>query len=264
MNDRQKNKQGAKGNSLSNVGIVFVSPIVGLTPSLSASFQPLIDEGATYIGIDIFDAVRKPKTFWKILGLTMLPGAHKRRIAFANTFEERRVFDRIEEAIRELRAKGKKVVLGGMSGGFIFVSRIVQNTSDSELAGHPVRELAEYVVGLFGISPLIYYPLGVYRPDTRLDAIPAHMPTILFFADGDDIIPPGTVKYAEEASNELPNIAVHFLRRHDFHAPMPLKHQYFGGPDFVSPLTNIFWHPPAEKYTIDLKYDFLKKIALTP
>ena len=244
------------------MGIIFISPIIGLTRSLMDTFKPLTERGAHVIGVDIFDEHSEKKTFWKVLGLTMLPGANSRRVAFANTYNEDIVFDKIEAAIQKLQDLGKKrIVVGGMSGGFIFAARAVQDPADLEIQDHAVRKQRGRVHGLFGISPLIFYPHGVYRPDIRLDRIPQSIPTILFFANEDDILPSGTIEYALQISKTHSNIRVHCLDCSAYGEEKPIRHQFFGGEDFIWRIKNAFWHPQAERHVLQIKTEFLKEIA---
>lgn len=254
----------SSNNDLSDIGIVFVGPIIGITPSLIHTFKPITDNGASLIGIDIFDDSYEKKTFWKIIKLTMHPRAHSNRIRFANAFPEHKVFDKIRDAINQLIRQGKKkIVLGGMSGGFIFVGRIVQSPPDQEVREHSVYELRHHVVGLFGVSPLIFYPPGVQRPDVSLNLIPFNIRTLLFFSDGDDIIPPGTRENAESTAKTYSHIKVRHLKCGEFpNKSKSIKHQYFGGRDFVRPLKNVFWHPEAEACTIDMVHALLRELAL--
>lgn len=250
---------------LDNIGIVFVSPIVGITGSLIRTFRPVVDRGVAIEYVDIFDDNYEKKTFWKVIKLTILPGAHSRRIAFANSFPEHRVFDKIRNAIKKLAHEGKtKIVLGGMSGGFIFAARVIQSPPDHEIQNHDVLNFKHHVKGLFGISPLIFYPPGVIRPDIKLNLIPSHIRTLLFFCDGDDMIPIGTMKYAMTIARKLNHIRVRCLNCVEFsNKSKPIRHQFFGGRDFIGPLKNPFWHPEAEACALNLKLDFLEEISLS-
>ena len=256
-------KNSLFNGDLGDIGIVFVGPIIGVTPSLIEAFKPITDKGASLIGVDIFDDSYEKKTFWKIIKLTMHPRAHLNRISFANTFPEYKVFDKIKDAIIKLTQQGKKkIVLGGMSGGFIFAGRVLQSPPDQEVLNHDVYELRHQVVSLLGISPLIFYPPGVHRPDVSLDLIPFNIRTLLFFSDGDDIIPPGTVEYAESVAKVYNHIKVKHLKCEEFSTKLKkIKHQYFGGRDFVGPIKNVFWHPEAEACTIDMTHALLKELA---
>lgn len=250
-------------DNLNDIGIVFVGPIIGITPSLINTFKPIIDKGASLIGVDIFDDSYEKKTFWKIIKLTMHPRAHANRIRFANAFPEHKVFDKIRDAINQLIQQGKnKIVLGGMSGGFVFVGRVLQSPPDQEILEHDVYDLRHHVIGLFGISPIIFYPPGVHRPDVSLDLIPFNIRTLLFFSDGDDIIPPGTMEYVESVAKAYPHIKSRYLKCEEFsNKSKSIKHQYFGGHDFVRPLKNVFWHPEAEACTINMTHALLKELA---
>lgn len=252
-----------KNIDLSNIGVVFVSPIIGLTKSMMNTFKPITERGAFVIGVDIFDDRYEKKTFWKVLKLTVLPGAYQRRIEFANSFPEYRVFDKIEDAIKQCLRQGKdKIILGGMSGGFIFAGRVVQETADEEIQIHKVRNFKKYINGLFGISPLIFYPQGVFRSDIKLEYIPHNIRTLLFFCDDDEIIPPGTLKYAVNISMKYNHIRVKCFNCEEFNnKSKPLKHNFFGGKDFVGLMRNRFWHPEAEKYVIDHEIKFLEEIV---
>ena len=254
----------SSAGNLSDIGIVFVGPIIGITPSLIAAFNPIIDKGASLIGVDIFDDSYEKKTFWKIIKLTMHPHAHSNRIKFANSFPEHKVFNKITAAIKQLIEQGKKkIVLGGMSGGFIFAGRVVQSPPDQEVLSHSVYELRHHIVGLFGISPLIFYPPGVHRPDVSLDLIPLNIRTLLFFSDGDDIIPPDTIEYAESMAKAYKHIKIRHLKCGEFSVKSKkIKHQYFGGRDFIGPIKNVFWHPEAEARTIDITHALLKELVL--
>lgn len=252
-----------KQGSMNDIGVIFVSPIVGLTTSLMDSFKPLIDRGVSVIGVDIFGEDYEKKTFWKIVKLTILPGAHSRRISFANSFPEHKIFDKIEDATRTLVDQGKnKIVLGGMSGGFVFAARVAQSPPDHEIRNHTVQELKHRIVGLFGISPLLFYPQGVHRPDVKLHQIPSRVQTILFFGNNDSFLPPGTIKHAKEATKMNKHIQVKTLIQKEFgNKSKPVRHQFFGGEDFVGPLKNMFWHPEAEALVLDKMYTFLQKIT---
>lgn len=248
--------------TLSDTGIIFISPIVGITNSLMDTLKPFEDLGIPVVEIDIFGDYEE-KTFWKILKLTALPGSHSRRISFANSFPEHRVFDKIKKGADYLISKGRKnIVLGGMSGGFIFASRIAQEIPDNEIRNHEVQQIKNYVIGVFGISPLIFYPQGVFRQDTRLDHIPPRVRALLFFGDRDEIIPRGTIEYAEAASEIYHYIHVKVLKGSDFGDKVgSIHHQFFGGRDFVGPLKNVFWHPQAEKATLKMIIKFLEDIS---
>src|SRR5438309_29251 len=116
----------------SDIGIVFVGPIVGFPPSLALTLDALAANGATVEGVDIFEGQRMKKSTWKILGLTALPRSHPRRITFANSYDEQRLFTIIRERIERLKVQGKKkIFLGGMSGGFIFAARMAEYPPDS-------------------------------------------------------------------------------------------------------------------------------------
>jgi len=251
-----------KNSDLSSIGIVFIGPIIGLTPSLMNTFRPLENQGASIIGVDIFGDDYEKKSFWKILKLTMLPGSHSRRISFANSFLEHKVFDKIESAIRQLVHQGKtKIILGGMSGGFTFAARVIQSPPDHEIEKHTVRKWKNYVTGLFGVSPLIFYPEGIHRPYTHLESIPSHVKTLLFFGDQDTVIPPGTREHAEDKTRTCSNIQVKSLGREEFgKKSKPIKHQFFGGKDFVGPLKNPFWYPEVETYVVHELENFLWKL----
>ncbi|MDP3901876.1 MAG: hypothetical protein Q8Q37_02800 [bacterium] len=250
-------------NNLNNLGIVFISPIIGLTKSMMDVFDPIVKEGAFVVGVDIFDDSYEKKTFWKVLKLTVLPGAYQRRIKFANSFPESRVFDKIEEGIKECLSRGKsKIVLGGMSGGFVFAGRVVQEPSDEEIKKHSVRNLKNHIVGLFGISPLIFYPQGVVRPAVKLEHIPPNIRTLLFICDDDEIVPEGTLEYAIDISEKYKNVETKCLNCEDFNNGLkPLKHNFFGGKDFIGFMKNRFWHPEAERCVLEHKMEFFKKMA---
>ncbi|MFH1246599.1 MAG: hypothetical protein V1489_02375, partial [Candidatus Liptonbacteria bacterium] len=57
-----------------DVAILFISPIIGLAPSLMQAFDPLRKKGIEVHGVDIFEGQNIEKNLWKILSLTVLPG----------------------------------------------------------------------------------------------------------------------------------------------------------------------------------------------
>src|SRR5258708_2478649 len=98
-----------------DIGIIFVSSIIGLSPSVISAFDVLKAKGVAIEGVDIFEGQNIEKGFWKILGLTALPGSHARRVKFANNFDENRLFEIISARIEKLKNQGKKnIILGGM------------------------------------------------------------------------------------------------------------------------------------------------------
>lgn len=225
---------------LDNIGIIFVSPIIGLTESLMQTFAPLTERGAGLEGIDIFDGHHGKKTLLKILGLTMLPGSHSRRLRFANEFDEKRIFLRIGALIDRFIKEGKtNIILGGMSGGFIFASRYVQIPPDSDVKSILQPHQRECAKALFGVSPLVYYPPGVHRRGARLEEIPSHIPTLLVWGDRDTIIPKGTIQHSLVYARQTAHIRCKIIQG--------VRHQFFGGKDFVRPFKNIFWNPQAER-----------------
>lgn len=237
--------------NLKDVGVIFVSPIIGMTEGLIRAFDPLTERGASIIGVDIYGDDYEKKTFLKVLKLTILPGANPRIIKFANEFPEHKVFDKIATAILKFIEMKKKIFIGGMSGGFIYAARIVQTPPDEEISTHNVLDFRKHVLGLFGISPLIFYPRQIHRPGVQLDCIPANIKTKLFFGDSDSIIPAGTIEYANKISQELEHIDTHNLRSEFFkYKPNSIRHQFFGGSDFIWPLKNPFWRPEAESHVI--------------
>ncbi|HUZ93209.1 MAG TPA: hypothetical protein VNG29_04405 [Candidatus Paceibacterota bacterium] len=220
--------------------IVFISPIVGLPPSLLGSFNALAKRGIIIEGIDIFEGQHVAKSSWKILGLTALPGANARRIAFANAYDEPKFFTVLRERIAALKARGAgEIILGGMSGGFIFAARQIAESPDAA------------VKGLFGVSPLIFYPPGVFQKSADLEKIPAGMPVVLVWGDGDTIVPAGTVAYAERLAKDRANIRTRVIRGPEAGAKEgKLAHQFFGGKDFVGKMKNVFWNAAAEKIAL--------------
>jgi hypothetical protein len=229
------------------IGIVFVGPIVGLPPSLVRVFDPLRAAGVGFEGVDIFERQNFKKDAWTILGLTMFPGSHNRRIRFANNFNESPVFEMIREKIEALKTRGKtKIILAGMSGGFVFASRMAQVPLESEVAPFALPVSAS-IKGLCGVSPIVFYPPGVLRIGSNLALIPEHIPTVLIWGDGDHIIPRGTIEYCENVSRSRSNMLCRVI-----HGPEvglkagSVQHQFFGGRDFIGPLKNIHWDKKAE------------------
>jgi hypothetical protein len=232
---------------LENIGIVFVSPIVGLPPSLVSVFDPLGAAGVDFEGVDIFERQNFKKDAWTVLGLTMIPGSHKRRIRFANNFNESLVFEMMREKMEALRERGKtKIILAGMSGGFVFASRMAQVPLEKEIAPFAAAVSAS-IKALFGISPIVFYPPGVVQKGANLELIPLHIPTTLIWGDGDHIIPSGTIEYCEGISHKKSNKQCRII-----HGPEVglkaggVKHQFFGDRDFIGPLKNVYWNKRAE------------------
>src|SRR3989344_724405 len=97
----------------SSVGIIFVSPIIGIAPSMLATFHPLVDRGAEIRGVDIFEGHYGKKTLWKLMRLTLLPRAHQYRVAFANALDEDVVFKKINSVIERFSDEGRtNIILG--------------------------------------------------------------------------------------------------------------------------------------------------------
>lgn len=236
-------------------GIVFISPIIGVPPSLREILSYFTKQGFPVETVDIFER-QDERSFWKVLGLTALPGAHGRRVAFANAYDEVRMFSRIYDAIRRLQDKGcERIVLGGMSGGFIFASRIVQYPLDEEIDGSQRIPAQAEVVGVFGVSPLLFYPSGVERLGAHPDRIPARIPVALVWGADDDIVPLGTLDNGLSLAKAHLHITIEVLRRSNFSAHKPVRHQFFGGKDFIGPLPNAFWHPQAEQAALQFVCD---------
>lgn len=236
-------------------GILFVSPIIGIPPSLRETFSPFIRRGFPVEFVDIFERP-KEKSFWKVLGLTALPGAHARRVAFANAYNEVHMFSRMYDAIRRLQDRGcDKIILGGMSGGFIFSSRIAQVPLDNELDYNTWSAIQPLITGVFGISPLLFYPIGVECLGSRPDRIPSHTPVVLVWGEDDDIVPSSTMVYGQSLVQAYPHIIMKILRKSDFPEQKAMRHQFFGGKDFVGFLPNSFWHPQAEQVALQFICD---------
>lgn len=253
----EKNKELKK---LNEVGIIFVGPIIGVPESLDKTFDHLRNEGATVITIDIFNVLKKKKGLLQILGLTLLPGSHKRRVSFANKYPEKKVFAEIFKIYKQLKEQGiDKIVLGGMSGGFIFASRLTQIPPDTEIDASTYSSMKEDIIGLIGISPIIYYPQEVKRKGADLKKIPENIKTQLFFGDSDTIVPEGTVNYAKKIATSKKNISTYIFMSDNFNQRGGIKHQYFGGDGYVGKLKNIFWHPEAEKENLKIIYHELTK-----
>src|SRR5437667_12790842 len=90
-----------------DIALVFISPIVGLPPSLIHTFDVLKNYGVETVGVDIFEGQEIKKTLSTVLGLTILPGSHNRRVEFANGYNEERLFEIISSKIDDLKVRGK-------------------------------------------------------------------------------------------------------------------------------------------------------------
>lgn len=234
------------------VGIVFVGPIIGMPPSLLDAFAPLVERGLAIEGVDIFEGRTVRRSMRTVLGMTMLPGAHTRRVRFANTFDEALLFGHIRHRIERLKERGcSRLILGGMSGGFIFASRVAQSPSDPEIDsshGSPALPIA----GLFGISPLVFYPPGVTRLGADLTLVPSSVPTALIWGDGDDIVPVGTIEHCERIAQQYDHVHCRTIRGPQVGVKEGrVRHQFFGGRDFIGPLRNTFWNERAERLAIE-------------
>lgn len=234
------------------VGVVFVGPIIGMPPSLLDAFAPLTERGLAIEGVDIFEGQTVRRNMRTVLGMTMLPGAHKRRVRFANAFDEALLFGNIRNRIERLEERGRtRLILGGMSGGFIFASRMVQSPSDPELGSSTVSS-AHPIAGLFGISPLVFYPPGVTRVGADLALVPSSVPTVLVWGDGDDIVPVGTVEHCERIARQHQHLHCRTIRGPQVGVKEGrVRHQFFGGRDFIGPLKNAFWNERAERLAIE-------------
>ena len=235
---------------MKNTGIIFIGPIIGFSPSLNAVFNSLRGDGVLVEGIDIFEEQNLKKTSWKLLGLTALPGSHKRRVAFANNYNEPLLFGIIKERIEKLKAQGvKKIILGGMSGGFIFAARAAQDFHDPSIRG------------LIGISPLVFYPAEVFQKGVDLSAVPPHIPTLLIWGDSDSIVPEGTISYAERIAKHHPHVFTRVIRGSEAGVKDgKIKHQFFGGRDFTGKIKNAFWNEAAEKIAVRSIEDMVNSI----
>jgi dienelactone hydrolase len=231
------------------VGIVFVGPIIGMPPSLLDAFAPLTERGLAIEGVDIFEGQPVRRTMRTVLGMTMLPGAHKRRVRFANAFDEALLFGNIRHSIERLEERGRtRIILGGMSGGFIFASRMVQSPSDAELGSSNAHPIA----GLFGISPLVFYPPEVTRLGADLALVPSSVPTTLIWGDGDDIVPSGTIEHCQRIARQHGHLHCQTISGPQVGVKAGrVRHQFFGGRDFIGPLKNSFWNERAERLAIE-------------
>lgn len=247
-----------------DIGIIFIGPIIGMPKSLIAAFDFLKENGAMVETVDVWDGQKLKKNLWRILRLTILPGSHKQRVKFANSYNEEVLFENIVNKIRSLKAHNKKkIILGGMSGGFVFASRLAQMPLHNDLTKYE-DELRPFIKGIFGVSPIIFYPAGVNRSSANLELIPSHIPTTLIWGDADYIIPEGTINHSHNISKKNGNIKnVVISGKEVGHKNGSIRHQFFGGEDFVKPLKNIFWNKKAEKMAIDHLHDLIKRIALT-
>lgn len=235
-----------------SVGIVFVGPIIGMPPSLLGAFAPLVELGVAIEGVDIFDGQVAQRSVGTVLGMTVFPGAHKRRVRFANAFDEALLFAHVWQSIARLKSRGcTRVILGGMSGGFIFASRVAQSPRDPEL-GAVSGTSALPIAGLFGISPLVFYPPEVTRLGADLELIPSNVPTVLIWGDGDDIVPGGTIEHCERIAQKHGHLRCRTILGPQVGVkPGRVRHQFFGGKDFIGPLTNAFWNQQAERLAIE-------------
>lgn len=244
-----------------DLGILFISPIIGMTQSLTSTFNFFTKLGANFIGIDVFDDQKISKSLLRILNLTILPWSNMFRIRYANNFNEEVLFNNISNAISKLKSEGKtKIIIGGMSGGFIFASRFVQKPPDDEVRLISTTN-SNYIKGLFGISPLIFYPSGVNRIASDLSLIPNYIPTLLVWGDNDTIVPKETIHKAQELAKKSTHIKIQILAGEELGLKSKsIRHQFFGGEDFIKPFTNIFWNKNAELATIDEITNMISKI----
>lgn len=256
-----ENEQYEPQNAYNDIGIVFIGPIVGLPASLISTFDTFKKRGIDVETVDIWEGQNIKKNLWNILRLTIFPGNHKRLVQFANNYNEHKLFEIILNKIDKLKTQGsEKIILGGMSGGFIFASRIVQISLDGDLVPH-AQKIQHFIKGLFGISPLVFYPPDVLQRSADLKFIPSHIPTILIWGDADTIIPKETITHSQEISKNHNNIKSFVIRGSDVgRKDRSIRHQFFGGRDFIRPLKNIFWNPKAETLAIDYIYDLIKSI----
>jgi hypothetical protein len=234
------------------VGIVFVGPIIGMPPSLLGAFAPLAERGVAIEGVDIFEGQTVRRNMRTVLGMTMLPGAHKRRVRFANAFDEALLFGHIRRRIELLKQRGcTRIILGGMSGGFIFASRMVQSPPDPELGSSPVSS-AHPIAALFGISPLVFYPPEVMRIGADLALVPSSVPVALIWGDGDDIVPSGTIEHCERIARQYEHLHCRTIDGPQVGVKEGrVKHQFFGGRDFIGPMKNAFWNEQAQRLAIE-------------
>ncbi len=245
-------QQAGSLSSHEHTGIIFIGPIIGVPPSLVATFDVLKNNGVKIETIDIFDVQNIKKGLWKILGLTLLPGSHKRRIKFANSYDEQKLFETIYNKINSLSEKGvRKIVLGGMSGGFVFAARMIQTLPDDDVNPY-ISKTRSLIKGLFGISPIIFYPPEVSKRGADLNLIPTHIPTTLIWGDDDNIVPKGTILYGQKISQQRKHIKCRVLKGSEVGIKDgKLKHQFFGGKDFIKPLTNVYWNSKAERIALE-------------
>ncbi|HEY5955657.1 MAG TPA: hypothetical protein VIV60_03845 [Polyangiaceae bacterium] len=234
------------------VGIVFIGPIIGMPPSLLDAFAPLAERGLAIEGVDIFEGQAVRRNMRTVLGMTMLPGAHKRRVRFANAFDEALLFGHIRHRIERLKERGcKRLILGGMSGGFIFASRMVQSPCDPEIGSSNGLSVLP-IAGLFGISPLVFYPPEVTRIGADLALVPSSIPVALIWGDGDDIVPSGTIEHCERIARQCEHLQCRTIRGpHVGVKEGGVRHQFFGGRDFIGPLKNAFWNERAQRLAIE-------------
>ncbi len=244
-----------------DIGILFISPIIGLPPSLISAFDALKMYGVEVEGVDIFEGQNIKKSLWKVLGLTALPGSHKRRVKFANNYNERRLFEIISSKIDNLKVRGrKKIIIGGMSGGFIFASRMAQVPPDHDIAPYATKA-QPFIKGLFGISPLIFYPSEVHQESAHLELIPRHIPTTLIWGDADTIIPKGTIAHGQSIAEKKSHIRYRVIRGSEVNRKEgSVKHQFFGGRDFCKPLTNAYWDATAEQIALEEIHNLIKMV----
>jgi hypothetical protein len=256
-----EDRQHKSKTTHSGVGVVFISPIIGLSDSMISTFDTLKEHGMDVEVIDTWEVQGMKKNLWDILRLTAFPGNHKKRIEFTNNYNEHRLFEVILGKIDDMIARGKKkIILGGMSSGFIFSSRIVQISLDDDLIPR-AQKIKPFIRGLFGISPLIFYPQGVFKKGADLELIPSHIPTTLIWGDFDIEIPKETISHSQKISENSDNIKSLVIRGSDVgFKDGSIRHQFFGGKDFIKPLKNIFWNPKAEAIVINNIYDFIKNI----
>ncbi len=256
------NSQSENNLPYEDIGIVFISPIIGMPDSLLDTFNPLVKQGMKIEGVDIWEGQNFKKSLWSILRLTILPGSNQKRINFANKYDEQVLFEKISEKIEKLKSKGiKKIILGGMSGGFIFASRLAQIPIEDELAKY-ASVTQSLLKGVFGVSPLIFYPPDVKSSSANLKLIPSSIPVLLIWGDADTIIPKGTIEHAKDLSKDLKNLKSLIVRGSDVGLKDgTIRHQFFGGVDFVKPLKNVFWNKKAEDIVLENIQDFINKAS---
>jgi len=241
------------------MGMIFIGPIIGLPKSIVKTFDPFRKKGLRVECINIFENQHEKPGLLKILSLTVMPNSAQNRITFANTYNEEILFKNISSRIEKLISEGcKNIFLGGMSGGFIFVSRIAQFPQD-KLAAKYTSKYLPFIKGIFGVSPLIFYPNQVSQIGANLSLIQKNIPALLIWGDSDQIIPTSTIPHCEKISLRFPNINCRVIKGTEVGKKnKTLKHQFFGGRDFVSFIKNIFWNKEAEKIALtEIEYNLL-------